>query len=127
MYEDATKTQPEIHWLDCSTIPPKEISHKNIILTTEIKFWYMCFVKEEGKCRGNGLLIVAPWGPQGIHAYNVETNSLQWKKEIDGMGRAGVDSDGHGRLFVCDIDNECIHMLSVSDGQYMGCLIKQGD
>ena len=87
----------------------------------------MCFVKEEAKCRGNGLVIVAPAGPQGIHAYNVETNSLQWKKEIDGMGRAGVNSDGHGRLFVCDIDNGCIHMLSVSNGQYMGCLIKQGD
>ena len=86
----------------------------------------MCFVKEEAKCR-NGLLIVAPGGPRGIHAYNVGTNSLQWKKEIAGIAKAGVASDSHGHLFVCDKDNRCIHMLSVSDGHYMGCLIKQGD
>ena len=118
---------PEIHWLDCSTIPPKEISQKNIILPAQSSFWEMCFVKEEGKCRGNGLLIVAPRGPQGIHAYNVDNNSLEWKKEIEGMERGGVTSDGHGHVFVSDGDNACIHMLSVSDGHYMGCLIKQGD
>ena len=86
----------------------------------------MCFVKEEAKC-SDGLLIVTPRGPQGIHAYNVETNSLQWKREIEGMARAGVAPDGHGHLFVFDGDNGCIHMLSVSDGHYMRCLIKQGD
>ena len=126
MYKDGTKKPPEIHWIDCSTIPPKEISQKNIILNTEIIFRDMCFVKEEAKSR-NGLLIVAAGGPQGIHAYNANTNSLEWNKEINGIKQAGVASDTHGHLFVCDGDNECIHMLSVSDGQYMGCLIKQGD
>ena len=125
LYICGTAVKPEIHWLDCSTIPPKEDCQKNIIVLAENMFRNMCFVEEEinRKC----LLIVAPRGPQGIHAYNMETNSLQWKKEIEGMARAGVAPDGHGHLFVCDGDNGCIHMLSVSDGHYMGCLIKQGD
>ena len=79
------------------------------------------------KCNGNDLVIATAIGSKGIHACNVNTNSLEWKREIDGMEKAGVASDGHGRLFVFDGDNGCIHMLSVSDGQYMGCLIKQGD
>ena len=87
-------------------------------------FQDMFFVGEEKKRKG--LIIVTAQGPEGIHAYNVDTNSLEWKKEIEGMARAGIVSDGHGHLFVCDWGNKCIHMLSVSDGQYMGCLIKQG-
>ena len=87
----------------------------------------MCFVNKEAQCKGNGLVIATAKGSEGIHACNVNTNSLEWKREIDGMEKAGVAPDGHGRLFVFDEDNACIHMLSVSDGHYMGCLIKQGD
>ena len=54
-------------------------------------------------------------------------NPLEWKKEIDGMEQAGIVSDRHGHLFVCDWQNKCIHILSVSDGQYMGCLMKSGE
>ena len=39
----------------------------------------------------------------------------------------GVTSDDHGILFVCDEGNKCIQMFSVSDGQYLGSLIKKVD
>ena len=119
-----TVAQSEIHWLDCSTIPRKVNHQKNIFLAG-IKFEDMCFVSEETNRKR--LIIVTTVGREGIHAYNVDTNKLEWKREIDGMENSGIVSDGHGHLFVCDYDNKCIHMLSVSDGHYMGCLIKRGD
>ena len=117
--------KPEIHWLDCSTIPPKEISQNNIIFPAENTVREMCFVKEESNRKR--LIIVTAGSTEGIYAYNVDTKSLEWKKEVKGMKQAGIVSDGHGHLFICDWDNKCIHMLSVSDGYYLGCLIKRGE
>ena len=34
--------------------------------------------------------------------------------------------DRKGHLFVSD-DNKCIQLFSVSDGQYLGCFIKEGE
>ena len=39
----------------------------------------------------------------------------------------GVASNGCGCIFVCDWNNECIHMFSVKDGRYMGVVIKEGE
>ena len=83
----------------------------------------MCFVKGEMKY----FVIVTAYGPQGIRAFNADTNSLEWQKKIEGMEKAGVASDGHGHLFVCDTHNKSVHMLSVSDGKNLGCLIKEGE
>ena len=85
----------------------------------------MCFVSDE--MNRKRLVIVTAYGPEGIYAYNVDTNSPEWRKEIDGMEKAYVVSDGHRHLFVCDGRNECIHTLSVADGKYMGCLVKRGE
>ena len=83
----------------------------------------MCFVQEQNK----NFVILTGIGRHGIHAYNADTNSLEWKKETEGMEKAGVASDGHGHLFVFDKANKCVHTLSVLNGQYMGCLIIEGD
>ena len=115
---------PEIHWLDCSAIPPKEVSQKNVIFPTENIIWEMCFVNEE---KNRKRLIIITAGNERIYAYNVDTKSLEWKTEIKGMKQVGIVSDSHGHLFICDLENKCIHMISVSDGQYMGCLIERGD
>ena len=125
LYVCGNLVKPELHWLDCSVIPPKENRKKDNIFPAAISFWEMCFVSEETNRKR--LIIISPEVPQGIHAYNVDTNSLEWKKEIEGMGKAAIVSDGHGHLFVCDWDNNCIHMVSVPDGQYLGCLMKSGD
>ena len=116
-------TNSEIRWLDCSGIFAKEIDHKKITIPGQNMYWDMCFVREQNK----NLVIATADGPQGIHAYNAHTKLLEWKVEIDGMERAGVASDGHGHLFVCDGKNECVHMLSVSDGRNLGCLIDPGE
>ena len=113
----------EIHWLDCSTIPPKENSQKKIIIPGQTMYWDMCFVQEQNK----NLVIITADGPQGIHAYNANTTLLEWRKKRDGMEKAGVASDSHGHLFVFDKENGCINLLSVSDGHYQGCLIKEGE
>ena len=86
-------------------------------------YWDMCYVQEQSK----NLVILTADGSQGIHAYNTDTKSLEWKKEIDGMENAGVAADGHGHLFVCDGENGCVYMLSVSDGKYQGCLITKDE
>ena len=39
------------------------------------------------------------------------------------MLNTGVTTDGCGRLFVADYNNECIQMFDVSNGSYMGCLM----
>ena len=85
----------------------------------------MCFVSNETSCKR--LVIVTADGPEGIHAYDVDTNKLESKKEIEGMEKSAIVSDGQGHLFVCDWDNKCIRMLSVSDGYYLGYLVKRGD
>ena len=40
------------------------------------------------------------------------------------MRPVGVTTDGRGHLYVADWKNDCVHMFSVSDGLYMGCLLK---
>ena len=42
------------------------------------------------------------------------------------MDCIGVTTDKRGHLFVCDFKkgNKCIHLFSASDGQYLGCLMK---
>ena len=77
--------------------------------------------------QNKNLVIVTGIDRQGIHAYNADTKLLEWKKEIDGMEKAGVASDGHGHLFIFDKANKCVHMISVSNGQYMGCFITDGE
>ena len=120
LFNSGSETQPHIHFLDCTSFPPKV---KFKFYTAEYIYWDMCFVQEQNK----KLVIVTGDGLQEIHAYNADTKSLEWKKEIEGMENAGIAADGDGHLFVCDGDNRCVHMLSVSDGQYLGCLIKKGD
>ena len=48
-------------------------------------------------------------GPEGIPAYSADTNSLEWKKEIDGMEKAGIAADDHGHLFVFDKENKSVY------------------
>ena len=119
LFNCGSETQPHIHCLDCTRFPQDECK----FYVAEYMYWDMCFVQEQNK----KLVIVTADGPQGIHTYNADTKLLEWEKEIDGMENAGIASDGHGHLFVFDKVNKCVHTLSVLNGQYMGCLIKEGD
>ena len=43
--------------------------------------------------------------------------------------RSGLTCDERDHLFVCDFDkgNRCIQMFSLPDGDYLGCLIREGE
>ena len=43
------------------------------------------------------------------------------------LDAGNIAADDHGTIFVCDVGNGCIQMFSVSDGIYLGCLIRKGD
>ena len=86
-------------------------------------------------CAQNGdnqLLLFVSDSRDRIIAHNVENDIIQWQTgdNLPGiehlMDVRGVTTDGRGHLFLCDFNNYAIQMFSVSDGQYLGCLIKEG-
>ena len=44
------------------------------------------------------------------------------KKDI---GPWGITTDGHTGMFICDINNDCILLVSV-EGQYLGAVLRAG-
>ena len=80
-------------------------------------------------------LIIATTSKDGIYCYRTTTKSLKWRVagKLPGMQKVlypvHITTDGRGHLFVSDgvNGNRCIQMFSVSDGQYMGCLTKEGE
>ena len=75
------------------------------------------------------LILVTAESFMGIKAYDLSSGSLEWQKNIPGMTKSSMISDGRGHLFVSDKDNKCIHMVSLSDGQHLGRLhvIEEGE
>ena len=86
----------------------------------------MCCSQDENK----QLLVLA--AGNGLFAYNTNTGKLEWKvdRKLPGMEKdmdcVGVTTDKRGHLFVCDWKNgnRCIHLFRASEGQYLGCLMK---
>ena len=72
-------------------------------------------------------------GHDGIYCYDLNTGNMVWSAngKPSGMSQqmllSGVTTDGRGHLFVCDGGNSCIQMFSVSDGKYLGALLKAGE
>ena len=88
----------------------------------------MCIAELENET----LLITIPCDASELmQAFSSVTGELKWsveKKIPSGtFESSGVAGDGNGRLYVADVTNEGIQMFSASDGQYLGCLLKQGD
>ena len=123
VYVDHTEARCRLHWLDCDEPKPKSgVLVRNMTHVGEADSLLCCV--RDGETR---LLI---FGSQdGIFAYNLETEKVRWKQPglEKLMDVRGVITDGRGRLYVCDFTNYAIQMFSVSDGQYLGCLIKAGD
>ena len=133
LYEDTSKTPRDVHCLDLSGSEPKPASGKPVIHTQNNNIDDMCFVQDGDK----QLLIVTvtdEYNESGdtdeIFAYNTETDKLEWTfcGKVPGMEKKmiayGVTTDGRGHLFVGNYENNCILMFSVSDGQHLGCLLK---
>ena len=82
---------------------------------------------------GDKKLFVVTCRSGGIIVCNSETNRLQWKvnSKLAGVEKklfvSGVTSDGHGHIFVCDPENECVHIFAASDGSHLGILFRKGE
>ena len=119
----------KIHWLDCNENKPKLLKKKYFTaLLPHLED--MIAVRN-----GTDELIMAVHIVSGIYCYNTSNKSLKWevranlpemRKDLHAMG---LTTDGLGYLFVSDgkFGNKCIQIFSVSDGQYLGCLIKEGE
>ena len=124
LYVDEAKEPRDIYWLDLSDGKPKPAARKRVIHTRQSYIMDMCFTRD-----GDRHLVVVVDHTQGIFAFNADTGELEWTVcgKLPGMEKypnaCGVTTDGRGHLFVADCDNKCIYMFSVSDGQYLGCLI----
>ena len=67
----------------------------------------------------------------GIRAYNSSTGQLQWSipgtlpQVEEPMYPTDITEDGHDHLFVCDVNNSCVHMFS-TEGSYIGAFKLDG-
>ena len=115
-----------VHCLDLSGSEPKPAAGKPVTHTKQKLIYDTCCMKD-----GDKQLLVVAAGDEGIYAYNMGTDELEWsaKGKLPGMEKAmdafGVTMDGRGHLFVADYNkgNSCIQMFSTA-GRYLGCLIK---
>ena len=128
LYVDESKSPREIHWLDCSSTEPTPI--QKVISTSLEDIWEIQHAAREGL-----VLVMAAPGSDGIHAYNETTGELKWSVVGKPLGMANqlwpcsMAGNGKGKLFISDIcdDNEAVHVFNVSDGRYVGCLIRKGE
>ena len=137
LFVDASKKPREVHWLDLSNGQPKPSTGKSIIRIRKMFTDDICFV-QWGKRQ---LLTVvaaaeneADDSDDEVFAYDTVRGQLEWKADDKSSGMekkmkaTGATADGCGHLFVGDwmYGNKCIQMFSVSDGQYLGCLMRDG-
>ena len=127
LFEDISKSPREVHWLDLIGSYAKPAAGKRVVRTKPSGIFDMCFVQDGGK-----QLLVVTCGGNGIFTYNTDTDKLEWKVDVKlpgiekDMDFMVLTNDGRGHLFVGDYvnGNKCIQMFSATDGQYLGCLMK---
>ena len=128
LYVDESKSPREIHWLDCSSMEPTPM--QKVIHTSQQDIWEIQHAATEGL-----VLVMAAPGSEGIHACNQTTGELKWSvvgkplRMGNHLWPCSMAGNGKGRMFVsytCH-DNEAVHMLNVSDGRYLRCLIRKGE
>ena len=118
LYINQTSYSREIRHLDCSKMPPVKTS----VVTRAIKtpFYDLCCV--QGR---NDNLVVATHGRNGVSAYRLGTDHMEWKvtsklpDSKTNMDAHGITAFQNDHLLVCDYANECIQMISRS-GRYLG-------
>ena len=128
LYENQSKYPREVRWLDCRVSPPKAASGTNITVTQQNNMWDMRYVS-----LGDKQLLITSHRYEGVNAYNVKTDKLEWKVDggnlpwIERIDVEALSLDGVGHLFVADDLNKCVHVLSVADGSYLGHVLRATD
>ena len=127
LYTICKPNKQVVKWLDCSSDPPTlKNTRTNIPLVGNQFIEDMCLVA----CRKTDLLVTTQnFG--GVYAYVAGTDNLRWyfggyHRGIDKwINAVGITSNGRGHLFVSDIGNNCIQMLS-TDGTFLGSVLRGG-
>ena len=113
----------KIHRVDYSTTPPTPQEEIPIVDDGRKYASDMCTL---------GDLLVVARGNDGVFAYTLDGGELKWKVsgELPGMLceiKAGrVAAGEQGNLFMYDIMNKCVHVLSAQDGTHRGMVVREG-
>ena len=120
---DPDTTSYELHQLDCSSSPCLTRFEKSYRRTVHD----LCSAELEGIS-----LLVTVNGYRGVKAYNASTGAHVWSMEGEipfsknDLFARSITADEHGRLFVLDDRNKCIHVFSVK-GKYVTTLLRKGE
>ena len=116
LFEDDSKIPRDVYWLGCSGTEPRLTGKK---VRTEVNYiWDMCYVPDDRRP-----LLINTDG-DNVLAYNTVNNNLDWSSEVRGRS---VATDGSKYVLVRSRYDNDIKMLSLSDGNDLGCLIREGD
>ncbi len=128
LYEDNSVKPLEIRWLDCKRSQPRSTGRgENTIQTHQSWTSDMCCVVTGKKQK----LLVTTHCAMGIYAYNTDFGNAEWKLSgklgnlRENIRPWGVTTDGTSGVFVCDINNDCVLLVSVQ-GRYLGTVLRAG-
>ena len=113
----------KIHRVDCSTAPPTPRGEIPIAHDGQNYMYTMCT---------SGDLLVVARGGYGVFAHTLDGGELKWKVsgKLPGMEHeikaCRVAAGKQGHLFVYDIMNKCVHVLSARDGTHLGVVVREG-
>ena len=123
-FEDASRPR-KVHLLDCSNETESKVQ-QNVIKTDVDTIWDMCSIEHFDE----GLAIVLTTGGKEVTRLNnayvrwTIAGTLPGRQTPFRPHKVAVDKQGH--LFVNDSE-QYIQMFSVSDSQYLGCLLQEGE
>ena len=101
-----------VQWLDCSgSTPELSLDHNTTFVMNErCHALDLCCIKWENK----DILVVATSHGK-VYAYDLCSHLLEWEAQYDlglPLKVQSLASDGHGIVFVCDRNNNAVHMFS---------------
>ena len=115
----------KIYSLDCSRATPTLCQS---IGPYDHSIYFMAYIKYINE---NLLAIDVD---KGMQIFQLDTGLVKWgRKDFKLPGQnencelSYMAADKKGSLFVKHFSNRCIQMFSASDGQYLGCLIREGE
>ena len=122
LLEDTSGYPGAIRWIDYNNrrAPPEtRVTHDKGLITG------MCSVLNKRQPTRSMLITTyCKENESGIRAYNSSTGQLQWSvpgslpQVKEPMYPTDISADGCNHLFVCDVNNSCVHMFSI-DGSYL--------
>ena len=113
----------KVYRVDCSTAPPTHQEETPIV--------YDGWERVLDMSTSHDLLVVTRRG-DGVFCYTLDGGELKWRvsgklSEMEHEIEAwGVTADYQRRLFACDVNNKCVHALSVRDGTHLGVVAREG-